>query len=120
MILPNFFVAPLPSGVAPQDAFMNAALNVPPNVSPNMAITNWSSAPITDWPATPTSFQKREGLASLSKRCPLINDNVLLIALEEHNFFVDDAADLLLGVGIDDARSPILLEVFPQLPCHVI
>ena len=113
MILPNFFVAPLPSGVAPQDAFMNAALNVRPNVSPNMAITNWSSAPITDWPATPTSFQRQEALAKLSKRCPHINEDVLIITLEEHNFVVEDASNLLLGVDMDDALTAFLVKVFP-------
>src|SRR5258706_56976 len=121
MTLPNFFTAPsLPSGVVPQDMVMGAAPSVPLNISPNTAVTNWSSTPITDWPATLTSFQKREVLASLSKRCPLINDDVLLIALEEHNFIVDDATDLLLGVGMDDAMSAFLVKVFPQVPCHVI
>src|SRR5258706_10440112 len=92
----------------------------PQNFPPNTAVTNWSSPPISAWPATPTSHRKREALASLSKRCPLINEDVLLIALEEHNFVMDDATDLLLGVGMDDAMSAFLVKVFPQVPRHVI
>jgi len=45
---------------------------------------------------------------------------VLLIALEEHNFIVADAMDLLLGVGMDDAMSVFLVKVFLQVPHHVI
>src|SRR5258706_5818596 len=120
-VFPDFFAAPdLPSAIAPQDAVMGAAPSIPLNISPNTAITNWSSAPVTDWPATPTSFQRREALAKLSKRCPHINEDVLLIALEEHNFVVEDASDLLLGVDMDDAMSAFLVKVFPQVPRQVI
>src|SRR5258706_6294785 len=61
-----------------------------------------------------------EALAKLFKSCPHVNEDVLLIALEEHNFVVDDATDLLLGVGMDDAMSAFLVKVFPQVPHHVI
>ncbi len=44
-----------------------ATLDPVTTISPNTAVTNWSSAPITDWPSTPSSFQRREVLASLSK-----------------------------------------------------
>src|SRR5258706_15737277 len=121
MALPNFFAAlSLPSGFVPPDTFMDATTSIPLNVSPNTAITNWSSAPITDWPATPTSFQRREALATLSKRCPCINEDVLIIALEEHNFVVEDAADLLLGIDMDDALSAFLVKVFPKVPRAII
>ena len=99
---------------------MVMAPSIPVNISPDTAVTTWSSAPITDWPATPTSFMKREALATLSKRCPRINEDVLLIALEEHNFDEEAASDLLLGVGMDDAMSAFLTKVFPQVPRHVI
>src|SRR5258706_8073056 len=85
-----------------------------------MAITDWSSAPITDWPATLSSFQKREALATLSKRCPHVNEDVLLITLEEHNFVMEDATNLLLGVGMDDALSAFLVKVFPKVPRSII
>src|SRR5258706_7457936 len=133
MTLPNSFVAtPLLSGGGDSDmlvavvdpvtsaSMFPAAVDPVATISPNTAITNWSSAPISAWPATPTSHRKREALASLSKRCPLINEDVLLIALEEHNFVMDDATDLLLGVGMDDAMSAFLVKVFPQVPRHVI
>src|SRR5258706_9277107 len=121
MALPNFFVAPsFPSVVVPQDPIMGAATSNPLDTSPNTAITNWSSAPITDWPATPTSFQKREALAKLSKCCPHINEDVLIIALEEHNFIVEDATDLLLGIDMDDALSAFLVKVFPKVPRAII
>src|SRR5258706_10717781 len=102
----------MPGGIAPQDTTMDAAPPTPLNISPNTAATNWSSAPVTDWPSTPTSFQKREALATLSKRCPLVNEDVLLVALEELNFDVDSAADLLLGVDMDHAMTAFLVKVF--------
>src|SRR5258706_5652531 len=118
---PNYFAASsLPSGAVPHDMLMDATTSVPLNISPNTAITNWSSTPITDWPATPTSFQKREALAALSKRCPHVNIDVLLIALEEHNFVLEDASDLLLGVGMDDALTAFLVKVFPKVPRSII
>src|SRR5258706_11577044 len=120
-ILPDILAAhSVPDGIAPQDTLMDAAPSAPLNISPNTAATNWSSAPITDWPSTPTSFQKREALATLSKRCPLVNENVILIALEELNYDVDSAADLLLGVDMDDAMTAFLVKVFPQVPCQII
>src|SRR5258706_3184946 len=120
-LLPNTLTAlSVPGGVAPQDATMIVAPSAPLDVSPNTAITNWSSAPLTAWPSTPTSFQKREALATLSKRCPLVNEDVILIALEELNFDVDSATDLLLGVDMDDAMSAFLFKVFPQVPRQTI
>src|SRR5258706_14290681 len=97
-----------------------AAVVPVPTISPNTAVTSWSSAPITDWPSTPASFQKREALATLSKRCPLIHEDVLRDALEELNFDVDGATDLLLGVDMDEAMSDFLLKVFPQVHRQVI
>src|SRR5258706_7755423 len=134
MALPNFFVAlSLPSG-GDNDHLMEDVVNritssstlpapgdlVPPGASQHTTFTNWSSAPITDWPATPSSHQKREALAALSKCCPHINEDVLIIALEEHNFVVEDATDLLLGVGMDDAMSAFLVQVFPKVPRSII
>ncbi len=134
MTIPNFFVAvTLPSGDVNNDMFVDVvnhiaststflASNVqdPPDASQYTAITNWSSAPITDWPATPSSYQKREALATLSLHCPHVNEDVLIIALEEHNFVVEDATNLLLGVGMDDAMSAFLVKVFPKVPRSII
>src|SRR5258707_6680647 len=131
---PNSFIAaPLFSGGIDSDVVMAGVAPAVPGAalvaayaspiatnSPNTAVTNWSSAPITDWPSTPTSFQKREALATLSKKCPLVNEDVILIALEELNFDVDSATDLLLGVGMDDAMSAFLFKVFPLVPRQVI
>ena len=120
MITPNSFTAQvIPSGGADTDMFVGGTIPVA-MTSQNMAITNWSSAPITNWPATPSSFQMREALASLSRRCPHVNEDMLIIALEEHNFVVDDATDLLLGIGMDDAMSAFLVKVFPQVPHSII
>ena len=90
--------------------------NASANVSPETAITAWSSAPITDWPATPTSYTRREALLKLSKLCPKVNEDILLLALEEHDFVVNDAAELLAGVGSDDAVTSFLVKVFPGVP----
>ena len=68
--------------------------NASANISPETAITAWSSAPITDWPATPTSYTRREALLKLSKLCPKVNEDILLLALEEHDFVVNDAAEI--------------------------
>ena len=86
------------------------------NPSPDTAITSWSSAPITDWPATPTSYARREALRTISRRCPKINEDILLLALEEHDYNVGDAMDLLTGVGVDDAMISFLTRVFPGVP----
>ena len=134
MTTPNFFPAiTLPSGVehnlmnvdivdhvASTSTLPTSGDQVPPDASQYTAITNWSSDPITDWPATPSSFQKREALATLSKRCPHVNEDVLIIALEEHNFVVEDATDLLLGVGMDDAMSAFLVKVFLGVPRSIL
>ena len=90
------------------------------NVSPETVLTTWSSAPITDWPATPTSYTRREALLRLSKMCLNVNEDILLLALEEHNFVVDDAANLLTGVGSDDAVTSFLVKVFPGVPRQTI
>ena len=86
------------------------------DISPETALTAWSSAPITDWPATPTSYTRREALLKLSKLCPKVNEDILLLALEEHDFIVNDAAELLTGVGSDDAITSFLVKVFPGVP----
>src|SRR5258706_926639 len=132
MVIPKLLTAPsLPTGGVHHDTIMDAANPVastsmvpasvdPIGVSPNTAVTNWSSTPISNWPATPTSFQMREALAKLSKRCPHINEDVLIVALEEHNFIMEDATDLLLGVSMDDALTAFLVKVFPCVPRAVI
>ena len=53
---------------------------------------------------------------SLSKICPKINEDILLLALEEHDFNVNDAVDLLTGAGMDDAMTSFLTKVFPDVP----
>ena len=56
----------------------------------------------------------------LSKLCPKINEDILLLALEEHDFVVNDAAELLTGVGSDDAVTSFLVKVFPGVPRQTI
>ena len=90
------------------------------DISPDTTVTNWSSAPVSDWPATPTSYAKREALAAISKACPKINEDVLLLALEEHDFNVNDALDLLTGAGMDDSMVTFLVRVFPGVHRSVI
>ena len=90
------------------------------NISPETVLTAWSSAPITDWPATLTSYTWREALLKLSKLCPKVNEDILLLALEEHDFVVNDAAELLTSVGTDDAVTSFLVKVFPGVPRQTI
>ena len=52
----------------------------------------------------------------LSKLCPKVNEDILLLALEEHDFVVSDAAELLTGVGSDEAMTSFLVKVFPGVP----
>ena len=52
--------------------------------------------------------------------CLKINEDILLLALEEHNFIVSDAAELLTGVGSDDAVTSFLVKVFPGVPRQTI
>ena len=56
----------------------------------------------------------------LSKMCPNVNEDILLLALEEHDFVVDDTAELLTGVGSDDAVTSFLVKVFPGVPRRTI
>ena len=90
------------------------------NISPDTAVTNWSSAPVTDWPATPTSYARRDALTRISKIFPRSNEDILLLALEEHDFNVDDAVDLLAGTGMDDSMTTFLVRVFPGVNRSVI
>ena len=90
------------------------------SISPDTAVTNWSGAPVSDWPATPTSYAKREALATISRVCPKINEDILLLALEEHDFNVEDALDLLTGAGMDDSMVTFLVKVFPGVHRGVI
>ena len=90
------------------------------DISPETVLTAWSSAPITDWPATPTSYTRREALLKLSKLCPKVNEDILLLALEEHDFVVSDAAETLAGTGSDDAITSFLVKVFPGVPRQTI
>ena len=90
------------------------------DISPETVLTAWSSAPITDWPVTPTSYTRQEALLKLSKLCPKVNEDILLLALEEHDFVVNDAAELLTGVGSDDAVTSFLIKVFPGVPKQTI
>lgn len=86
------------------------------NTSPDTAVTSWSSAPVTNWPATPTSYAKREALRKISRICPKVNEDILLLALEEHDYVVDNAVDLLTGTGMDDSMTTFLVRVFPGVP----
>ena len=91
-----------------------------PGFSPGTAITNWSSAPVTDWPATPTSYARHEALIAISKIFPQTNEDILLLALEEHDFNVDDAVDLLAGTGMDNSMTTFLVRVFPGVKRDII
>jgi len=59
---------------------------------------------------------KREALATLTKHCPLVNEDILVLALEEHNYIMEDATDLLLSIGMEDAFTSFLVKVFPGIP----
>ena len=59
-------------------------------------------------------------MLKLSKLCPKVNEDILLLALEEHDFVVSDAAELLTGVGSDDAVTSFLVKVFPGVPRQTI
>ena len=100
------------------DSAPSAAASADP--SPNTAITNWSSAPATDWPATPTSYARREALTKISRIFPRTNEDILLLVLEEHDFNVEDAVDLLAGTGMDDSMTTFLVRVFPGVKRDVI
>lgn len=69
------------------------------NISPDTAVTIWSSAQISNWPDTPTSFTKHEALLALTKTFPKVNKDILLLALEQHNYIHQDTLDTLLGMG---------------------
>ena len=56
----------------------------------------------------------------LSKICPKINEDILLLALEEHDYSVNDAMDLLTGTGMDDAMTTFLVRVFPGVRRDII
>ena len=96
------------------------ALPAGAGISPDTAVTNWSSAPVTDWPSTPSAHTKREALLAISKVFPRTNEDILMLALEEHDFNVTDACDLLAGTGMDDAMISFLTKVFPGIGREVI
>ena len=52
----------------------------------------------------------------ISKICPKVNEDILLLALEEHDYIVGDAVDLLTGTGMDDSMTTFLVKVFPGVP----
>ena len=121
-------MAPAPIAPPPEIASSDALMTDAPasakdehnDISPETVLTAWSSTPITNWPATPTSYTRREALLKLSKLCLKINEDILLLALEEHDFVVSDAADLLTGVGSDDAMTSFLVKVFPGVTRQTI
>ena len=59
-------------------------------------------------------------MLKLSRMCPSVNEDILLLALEEHDFVVNEAAELLTGVGSDDAMTSFLVKVFPGVPKQTI
>ena len=90
------------------------------DVSPDTAVTNWSSANISNWPTTPTAFERRESLLKLSKKFSSVNESDLLLALELHDHNYQDAFDFLLGMGPKSEILEFLYKVFPDVPRDVV
>ena len=89
-------------------------------VSPSQDLANASSAPITDWPGTPSTSTKRDALASFVKQFPGTNEDILLLILEEFNYNHVLAYDTIIVPSNGDAAVDSLYDAFPQVPKSVI
>ena len=89
-------------------------------ISPSQDIANSSSAPITDWPGTPSTSTKREALASFVKSFPDINEDILLLILEEFNYDSTLAWDTIILPANRDAAIDSLYDAFPHVPRSVV
>ena len=90
------------------------------DVSPDTAITNWSSTNISNWPTTPTAFERRKSLLKLIKHFSSVNESKLLLALELHDHDYEKAFDFLLGMGPKSEILEFLFKVFPDISRDVI
>ena len=90
------------------------------DVSPDTAVTNWSSANVSNWPTTPTAFERRESLLKLIKHFSSVNESELLLALELHDHNYEKAFDFLLGMGPKSEILEFLFKVFPDVSRDVI
>ena len=90
------------------------------DVSPDTAVTNWSSANISNWPTTLTAFERWESLLKLIKIFSGVNESDLLLALEMHDHNYQDALDFLYGMGPKSEILEFLYKVFPGVPHDVI
>ena len=90
------------------------------DVSPDTAVTNWSSANISNWPTTPSAFERCESLLKLIKHFSSVNESELLLALELHDHDYEKAFDFLLSMGPKSEIMEFLFEVFPDIPRDVI
>lgn len=108
----------VPSVPAPPTASSSSAPIA--NISPDTAVTAWSSAQISNWPDTPMSFSKKTALSTLTRKFLLVNEDILLIALEQHNYILQDTIDTLLGLGPTSKLMTFLSQTFPDVPCTVI
>ena len=89
-------------------------------ISPDTAVTNWSSANISNWPTTPTAFERRASLLNLTKTFSGVNESDLLLALELHDHNYQDAYDFLLGMGPKSEILEFLYKIFPDVPRDVV
>ena len=105
---------PAPPATAPPATAQTA------DVSPDTAITNWSSANISNWPTTLTAFERCESLLKLIKHFSSVNERELLLALELHDHNYEKAFDFLLGMGPKSEVLEFLFKVFPDVSRDVI
>ena len=89
-------------------------------ISPSQDLANSSSAPITDWPGTPSTSTKRKALASFVKCFPGVNEDVLLLVLEEFNYDSTLAWDTIALPANRDAAVDSLYDAFPHVPRSMV
>ena len=89
-------------------------------ISPSQDLANSSSAPITDWPGTPSISTKREALASFVKSFPDVNEDILVLILEEFNYDTTLAWDTIILPANSDAAIDSLYDAFPHIPKSVV
>ena len=89
-------------------------------ISPSQDLANASSAPITDWPGTPSTSTKRDALASFVKSFPGVNEDVLLLILEEFNYDCTLAWGTINLTADYSAAIDSLCNAFPHVPRSTI
>ena len=89
-------------------------------VSPSQDLANSSSAPITDWPGTPSISTKREALASFVKCFPGVNEDILILILEEFNYDNTLAWDTIILPANRNSALDSLFDAFPHVSKSVV